>query len=311
MLGITEGKKLTKYVSDYVVFDIETTGFSSEYDQITELSGVKVIGGQVVDEFTALVNPNRPIPWQVSNVTGITDNMVCNQPGIDCVLEKFIEFVGDLPLVGHNINTFDMKFIYRDSLKCWGQIPDNDYIDTLRMAKIILPDLKHRKLVDLAAHYGISSEGAHRALNDCRMNQAVYEMMGREISTTSKNGPAKTTPTKMTPTKMTPTKTTPTKTAPVKTRPVDGRTAAQKKALIDDLFGTSRNYGIKNGGSKSQAHSELKSIDTLLGVAKKEDNKSKASVCPRCGNLLQKRNGRFGEFMGCTGFPNCRYTVNI
>lgn len=310
MLGTTEGKKLTKYVSDYVIFDLETTGFSSEYDQITEISGVKVLGGQIVDEFSSLVNPGRPIPWQVTNVTGITDDMVWDKPGIDVVLEKFLDFVGNLTLVGHNINTFDMKFIYRDCLKYWGQIPDNDYIDTLRMAKILLPDLKHRKLVDLAEYYGISSVGAHRALNDCRMNQAVFEMLGKEIgssSETDKGVPKKAvaiTKKRVVANKIS----DETKASDVdQVIPVTGRSEAQKAALIDDLFGTNRSQGIRNPGEKTPK----KNITELLGVKDEEDKKSDASICPKCGNLLQKRNGRFGEFLGCTGYPNCRFTMNV
>ena len=88
--------------------------------------------------------------------------------------------VGDLVLVGHNIHNFDMKFLYRDARLYWGRTIANDYVDTLPMAKACLPQLEHHKLTDLAQHYNISADGAHRALNDCRMNQQVYECLGRE-----------------------------------------------------------------------------------------------------------------------------------
>lgn len=220
------GKKLNIHVSDYCVFDLETTGVSSRSDAVIEISAVKVLGGLVVDEFTMLVNPKRPIPFYASRVNGITDDMVANAPTFDIALGAFLDFAEDLILVGHNIHNFDMKFLYRDAKLYWGKTISNNYIDTLPMAKAYLPQLEHHKLTDLAGYYGISSYGAHRALNDCRMNQQIYEFLGEEKSN-----------------------------------------AAQ--------------------------------------VAKD------GSLCPYCGKLLQKRNGRYGEFMGCMGYPVCRYTRNV
>lgn len=181
MLGNKLGERKTLYVPDYVVFDLETTGISAATDQVVEISAVKVEGGIVTGEFTTLVNPLMPIPQAASMVNGITDDMVAGSPLFMQALAEFLDFAGDRVLVGHNIHSFDMRFLYRDARKFWNQIPDNDYIDTLQMARQVLPKLKHHKLVDLAEHYGISSAGAHRALADCRMNQQVYEFMGREF----------------------------------------------------------------------------------------------------------------------------------
>ena len=181
MLGNKPGERKTLYVPDYVVFDLETTGISAAYDQVVEISAVKVEGGIVTGEFSTLVNPLMPIPWQASRVNGITDDMVAGSPLFMQALAEFLDFAGDRVLVGHNIHSFDMKFLYRDARKFWNRIPGNDYIDTLQMARQVLPGLRHHKLVDIAEHYGISSAGAHRALADCRMNQQVYELMGREM----------------------------------------------------------------------------------------------------------------------------------
>lgn len=167
-------------LSDYVVFDLETTGISPMWDQVIEISAVKVKNRVVVDEFTSLVNPGRSIPAGATKVNGITNQMVADAPGFETVLRKFWNFTEGLPLVGHNIAGFDMKFIRRDAEKFYGEIPDNDYLDTLKMARRHLSKLPHHRLVDLAEYYGISSEGAHRALNDCRMNQKVYERMVEE-----------------------------------------------------------------------------------------------------------------------------------
>lgn len=180
MLGDKRGKKLLEYMGDYVVFDLETTGISAAYDQVIELSAVKVENGRPKKEFSTLVNPGRRIPPAASRVNGITDEMVKNAPAFPAVLQTFLEFAGDLPLVGHNIHSFDMKFIYRDAQRFFGKIPGNDYVDTLVMARRRLPGRSSYKLVDLAAYYGILTEGAHRALNDCRMNQQVFERLAKE-----------------------------------------------------------------------------------------------------------------------------------
>ena len=190
MLSRKTGKKLNTYVPDYVVFDLETTGVSCNYDDVVEISAVKVINGEIVDEFTTLVNPRRPIPYTASEVNGITDDMVKNSPFFEEALSDFLEFVGDAVLVGHNIHTFDMKFLYRDAEKFWGKTIGNDYIDTLQVARIYLPQLSHHKLVDLANYYKISTVGAHRALNDCRMNQIVFEHLAKEMANPSEDAKA-------------------------------------------------------------------------------------------------------------------------
>ncbi len=173
--------QLAAYVSDYVVFDLETTGISWKYDEVVEISAVKVGNHQVVSEFTALVNPKRRIPPRASQVNGITDDMVADAPVFEAVLPDFLAFVGDAVLVGHNIHAFDLKFIYRDCERYVGTLPANDYVDTLQLSRACLPQLEHHTLTDLAGYYGISVQGAHRALNDCRMNQAVYERLGKEL----------------------------------------------------------------------------------------------------------------------------------
>ncbi len=175
------GTLQTKYTPDYVVFDLETTGISRVYDEVVEISAVKVRGGKVVDEFSTLVNPGRHIPAGASQVNGITDQMVAHAPRFAKVLQEFLDFTEGYPLVGHNIASFDMKFICRDAEKYYGSLPSNDYVDTLPLARKHLPNLSHHKLTDLASYYGLTTDGAHRALNDCRMNQQVYECMVKEM----------------------------------------------------------------------------------------------------------------------------------
>lgn len=226
MLGKRRGKKINEYVSDYVVFDLETTGISPYNDSIIEISAVKVVDGNIVGEFSELVNPLRPIPPQASAVNNITDDMVCDCPTIDEIMPKFIEFAGDFVLVGHNIHCFDMKYMWRICEELYNETLANDYLDTLPFARKRLPKLAHHRLVDIASHYGITTEGAHRALNDCIMNQKCFELLAREVEQANETG------------------------------------KAQK-------------------------------------------------ICPKCGEELRLRNGIYGEFYGCSGFPNCRYTENV
>ncbi len=206
MLGDNRGTKRNQYVADYVVFDLETTGISTVHDAVVEISAIRVQGGKITDEFSTLVNPEMPIPYRASKVNNIYDDMVADAPLFEQALADFDAFIGNRILVGHNIHTFDMKFLWRDAEKYWGQC---------------LPQLVGYKLTDLASYYHISIDGAHRALADCGMNQKIFEKLASRKST---------------------------------------------------------------GNLKT---------------------------CPRCGQLLKKRSGRYGEFWGCTGYPACRYTENV
>ena len=180
-MSTQKGTLINKYTPNYVIFDLETTGISPNYDEVIEISALKVKGGEVVDEFNTLVNPGCKIPFGATKVNGITNAMVAEAPAFSHVLAEFLDFAEGLVLVGHNIARFDMKFIWRDAEQYFGEIPQNNYVDTLQVARKHLPKMEHHRLVDLAEHYGISSEGAHRALNDCYMNQKVYECMVAEM----------------------------------------------------------------------------------------------------------------------------------
>ena len=177
MLAEKRGSKKETFYDDYVVFDLETTGISCKNDQIIEISAVKVKGGEMIEEFSTLVNPGREIPYYASQVNGITDEMVEDAPDISEVMGDFIEFIGDFPLVGHNIHAFDMKFIYRDCEMLFGRVPDNIYVDTLLLSRHLFPQMQHHKLSDMAELFDIDNEQAHRALSDARANQMVYESL--------------------------------------------------------------------------------------------------------------------------------------
>lgn len=174
----SKGKRLSLYVKDYVVFDLETTGLNPAQDTIIEVSGIKVRNSQPTEEFSTLVNPGMPIPSAATRVNGITDKMVADAPDLGAALGNFLDFIGTDILVGHNIHTFDTNFLYDGAQRELGRKVKNDYIDTFYMARNCLPQLGHYKLTDVAAFFGISTEGAHRALNDCNMNRQCYEKMG-------------------------------------------------------------------------------------------------------------------------------------
>lgn len=174
-----KGKRLDYHPGDYVVFDLETTGLVPGSDRIIEISGIKVIDGHVEGEFSTLVNPEMHIPYAATRVNGITDKMVQDAPTIGKALADFLAFAGKLVLVGHNIHTFDTNFIYDSALLELGQKIQNDYVDTLYLSRSCLPMLRWHKLTDIAAHFGISTDGAHRALADCHMNYLCYVELGK------------------------------------------------------------------------------------------------------------------------------------
>lgn len=177
MLGYSQGKLLDSLSEDYVVFDLETTGFFCPSSEIIEISALRVRNCQVVNEFSSLIKPKRSISPRITDITGITNSMVSRAPSIVQVLPSFIEFVGDDILAGHNIHTFDMKFLYMFCANMYGKLISNDYFDSLVFAKKQLSEPKSKKLTDLASYYSICTDGAHRALNDCHMNHQVIEKM--------------------------------------------------------------------------------------------------------------------------------------
>ncbi|MCI8355588.1 MAG: DNA polymerase III subunit epsilon [Lachnospiraceae bacterium] len=185
-----KGKRLGRYVGDYVVFDLETTGINPERDSIIEISALKVKDHRVVEEFSTLVNPGRHIPAGATAVNGITDRMVADAPDVRTAIERFVEFIGDNILVGHNIHTFDMNFAYDAAWNFLGRELGNDYVDTLYLARRYLPELSHHKLTDVAEHFQLQTQGAHRALFDCMMNQSCYEEIGRLMEARKKSGNA-------------------------------------------------------------------------------------------------------------------------
>lgn len=156
----------------YIVFDLETTGFSAIKDRIIEIGAVKVVNGEIVDQFSTFVNPKKPIPFQITQLTSITDEMVMEYPDIETILPQFLEFVGDGVLVAHNAG-FDVGFIEQN---CRYQEIEAKfvYVDTVSLARVLLPTLSKYKLNVVAKALGISLENHHRAVDDAAATSEIF-----------------------------------------------------------------------------------------------------------------------------------------
>ena len=180
---IVTGEKGGDFHGDFVVFDIETTGFSPVNNRIIEIGAVKVSEGKIVDRFSVFVNPDVPIPFDIVKLTGITDDMVSDAAFIETVLPEFLDFCGDCVLVAHNAN-FDMSFIKENTLR--QKIEKQfTYIDTVAIARILLPHQGKHTLDAVAKTLGVSLENHHRAVDDA---EATAEIFVKFIPMLKENG---------------------------------------------------------------------------------------------------------------------------
>jgi DNA polymerase-3 subunit alpha (Gram-positive type) len=157
---------------DYVVFDLETTGFSPVTNKIIEIGAVKVSHGEIVDSFESFVNPKEPIPFRIEQLTSINDAMVMDAPEIAVVLPQFLEFCKGCVLIAHNAD-FDMSFII-ENCKQLGLPQEYVYGDTVAMARVLLPTLAKHKLDNVAKAVGVSLEHHHRAVDDARCTAEIF-----------------------------------------------------------------------------------------------------------------------------------------
>ena len=157
----------------YVVFDIETTGFSAIYDKIIEIGAVKVEKGNITERFSRFVNPERPIPYRIEELTKINDSMVIDADTIEKVLPEFLEFAKDCVLVAHNAE-FDMSFIMHNATRL-GYEYDFTYADTVTLARALIPTIGKYKLDNVAKALNIPLENHHRAVDDAGCTARIFE----------------------------------------------------------------------------------------------------------------------------------------
>lgn len=158
--------------AEYVVFDIETTGFYAAKNKIIEIGAVKVVNGAVVDRFSKFVNPEEPIPFNIERLTGINDSMVSASPTIDVILPEFLEFCKDSVLVAHNAS-FDVGFVTHNA-KQLGIKYEPCYVDTVGLARYLLPHLGRFKLDTVAKEMKVSLENHHRAVDDAGATAEIF-----------------------------------------------------------------------------------------------------------------------------------------
>lgn len=169
---VTNGQGQSLLEDDFVVFDIETTGFSKINDKIIEIGAVKISKGEVIDTYSTFVNPQIPIPYEIEQLTSIRDDMVVEAPIIEDVLCEFLEFCGESVMVAHNAS-FDMGFIIQNANSIGIDKPFT-YIDTLGLSRILLPNLSRYRLNTVAKALGVSLENHHRAVDDANATAEIF-----------------------------------------------------------------------------------------------------------------------------------------
>lgn len=154
----------------FVAIDVETTGLSPMINELIEVSAIKYEGSKKIDTFSTLIKPKESIPYRITQITGITNEMVKNSPTIEEVMPQLVEFVADNPIVAHNAN-FDYKFIQNYSHNSFSK---NQVIDTVQIGRKLYPELPNHKLGTIAKRIGITEDGFHRAEFDCECCAKIY-----------------------------------------------------------------------------------------------------------------------------------------
>lgn len=169
-----KGGSLVEFPFDFTVIDVETTGLDPRYDMILEVAALRVRGGAVVDRYVSLSKSPGfcRVPDFITEITGITTQMVEAAPGEEKVLPELFEFLGDDLLIGHNVN-FDINFLY-DGLSRYDRVLKNDYVDTLRLARRYFTQYDHHRLQEVCSYLGIPVDSVHRSEVDTELTLRCY-----------------------------------------------------------------------------------------------------------------------------------------
>lgn len=170
MQELKEKEEEIKSRNIFVAIDVETTGLSPIENELIEVSAIKYEGQKKIDTFTSLIKPKARIPYYITNITGITNEMVQNSPFVEEIMPNLISFIGESPIVAHNAN-FDYKFIQNYSNNAFSK---NILIDTVKLGRKLYPNLPNHKLGTIAKHIGITEDGFHRAEFDCECCAKIY-----------------------------------------------------------------------------------------------------------------------------------------
>ena len=170
--GLVENPMGQTFADSFVVFDLETTGFSAAKNKIIEIGAVKVVNGSITERFSTFVNPKVPIPYEIEQLTHITDDMVLDAPMIHEILPQFMEFCQNSVMVAHNAD-FDMSFI-RHNCDLLGLECEKTVLDTVALARVLLPSLNRFKLNTIAKALNISLENHHRAVDDAACTAEIF-----------------------------------------------------------------------------------------------------------------------------------------
>lgn len=171
---------MSQYPDSYVVVDLETTGLQPSRDRILEIGAVKVRDGQVTDTFCTFVDPKIEIPCNIQVLTGITQEMVDGAGPADQAFREFLDFCQEMDLMGHNL-IFDYSFLKHQAVN-QNIVFERRGIDTLKIARSILPELDSKSLTSLCSYFQIDREHAHRAFHDALATHQVYEKLKEKAS---------------------------------------------------------------------------------------------------------------------------------
>ena len=189
--AIVQSVKGQSLDDEYVVFDIETTGLSKDNNKIIEIGAIKIRAGEIIDQFSSLIDPGEPLSDKIKELTKITDDMLVGQPLEQEIIPKFLDWSGDATFVAHNAN-FDVGFVRNAASRLQNRKLNNTVLDTVELSRMLLPDSKNHKLNTIAAHFGVSLDNHHRAVDDAvataHIFMALCNMLKEDLNITTLEG---------------------------------------------------------------------------------------------------------------------------
>ncbi len=176
-----KGNNLIELPSDYTVIDTETTGLDPVFDEIIEIGAIKVRNNEIVDQYQTLLKPEEFVPEFITELTGITNEMLENAPKIESILPGFIEFIQDDILLGHNIH-FDINFLYDYIEDVLNLEFSNDFVDLLRLARKVYPEFENHKLATVGKNLNLDISGSHRSIKDCMITHKSFQLLKAKVN---------------------------------------------------------------------------------------------------------------------------------